>query len=74
MLTPQAGIFALGTSSHAYLEETQEALALLKILALASQHVDRGEITPISEVAARLHTKAPIPDALRGLADKGRRA
>ena len=39
-------------------EQTQETLALLKILALGSQQVDRGEITPISEVAARLRTKA----------------
>ncbi len=39
-------------------EQTQETLALLKILALGSHQVDRGEITPISEVAARLRTKA----------------
>ena len=31
-------------------EETQETLALLKILALGSQQVERGEITPIGEV------------------------
>jgi prevent-host-death family protein len=42
-------------------EETQETLALLKILALGSQQVDRGEITPISEVAARLRMKATNP-------------
>ena len=39
-------------------EETQETLALLKILALGSQQVERGEITPISEVAGRLRAKA----------------
>jgi prevent-host-death family protein len=42
-------------------EETQETLALLKILALGSQQVERGEITPISEVADRLRTKATSP-------------
>jgi toxin ParE1/3/4 len=42
-------------------EETQETLALLKILALGSQQVERGEITPISEVASRLRSKATKP-------------
>ena len=42
-------------------EETQETLALLKILALGSQQVERGEITPISEVAGRLRAKASSP-------------
>jgi prevent-host-death family protein len=39
-------------------EETQETLALLKILALGSQQVERGEMTPIGEVAGRLRAKA----------------
>lgn len=42
-------------------EETQETLALLKILALGSQQVERGEITPIGDVATRLRSKAAIP-------------
>jgi prevent-host-death family protein len=42
-------------------EETQETLALLKILALGSQQVEREEITPISEVAGRLRVKATSP-------------
>jgi len=42
-------------------EETQETLALLKILALGSQQVERGEITPIGEVAGRLRAKATSP-------------
>ena len=42
-------------------EETQETLALLKILALGNQQVERGEITPISEVAGRLRKKAISP-------------
>ncbi len=39
-------------------EETQETLALLKILALGSQQVERGEVTPVSQVAKRLRSKA----------------
>jgi prevent-host-death family protein len=35
-------------------EETQETLALLKMLALGSPQVERGEIKPIREVASRL--------------------
>jgi prevent-host-death family protein len=42
-------------------EETQETLALLKILALGSQQVERGEITPIVEVASRLRSKTTVP-------------
>jgi len=39
-------------------EETQETLALLKILALGSQQVERGEVTPVGDVARRLRSKA----------------
>ena len=42
-------------------EETQETLALLKILALGSQQVERGEITSVREVADRLRSKATNP-------------
>ena len=42
-------------------DETQETLALLKILALGSQQVERGEITPIGEVAGRLRSKVTNP-------------
>ena len=41
-------------------EEIQETLALLKMLALGSQQVERGEITPIGAVASRLRSKATI--------------
>ena len=40
-------------------EESQETLALLKILALGRQQVERGEITPVGEVVKRLRTKMP---------------
>ena len=39
-------------------EETQETLALLKILALGGQQIERGEMTPISDVVSRLRSRA----------------
>ena len=39
-------------------EETQETLALLKILALGSQQFEKGEVTPVSEVVKRLRSNA----------------
>lgn len=41
-------------------EETQETLALLKILALGSQQVERGEVTPVNEVVKRLRSRETI--------------
>jgi prevent-host-death family protein len=38
-------------------EETQETLALLKILALGNQQLERGEVSPVSEVVKRLQSK-----------------
>jgi prevent-host-death family protein len=38
-------------------EETQETLALLKLLALGQHDVDAGRMTPVSEVVRRLRAK-----------------
>ncbi|MDH4229665.1 MAG: type II toxin-antitoxin system Phd/YefM family antitoxin [Nitrospirota bacterium] len=38
-------------------EETQEALALLKILALGKQEVAEGQFEPAADVIARLRTR-----------------
>lgn len=38
-------------------EETQETLALLKILALGQQEVESGQLKPVAEVVARLRAK-----------------
>jgi prevent-host-death family protein len=38
-------------------EETQETLALLKILALGTQEVETGHVKPVAEVVARLRAK-----------------
>jgi prevent-host-death family protein len=38
-------------------EETQETLALLKILALGQQDIDAGRVKPVADVVARLRAK-----------------
>lgn len=38
-------------------EETQETLALLKILALGQQDVETGRVKPVADVVARLRGK-----------------
>jgi prevent-host-death family protein len=38
-------------------EETQETLALLKLLALGSQEVAAGNVTPFADVVTRLRKK-----------------
>ncbi len=38
-------------------EETQETLALLKILALGNQELDAGKLKPAADVVARLRAK-----------------
>lgn len=35
-------------------EQTQETLALLKILALGNQEIEAGKLSPLDDVAARL--------------------
>lgn len=38
-------------------EETQETLALLKVLALGNQQVERGKLKPVAEVVNRLRAR-----------------
>jgi prevent-host-death family protein len=38
-------------------EETQETLALLKILALGNQQIEAGKVKPVADVVARLRAK-----------------
>jgi prevent-host-death family protein len=37
-------------------EETQETLALLKILALGNRDIEEGKVTPVTEVVQRVRT------------------
>ncbi len=41
-------------------EDTQETLALLKILALGQQDVEAGRVKPVTEVVARLKGKHSV--------------
>ncbi len=41
-------------------EETQEAIALLKVLALGNQEVGAGRVTPVKGVIARLRKNATV--------------
>ncbi len=41
-------------------EETQETLALLKILALGNREVAAGKVKPVADVITRLRAKQPI--------------
>ena len=41
-------------------EETQETLALLKVLALGNQEIEQGQIKPLANVAARLRAKHAV--------------
>lgn len=38
-------------------EETQDTLALLKILALGNREIEANKVKPIAEVVARLHAQ-----------------
>lgn len=41
-------------------EETQETLALLKILALGNQEMASGKLKPVADIVARLRAKRAI--------------
>jgi len=41
-------------------EETQDTLALLKILALGNQEIAAGKVKPVAEVVARLRAKHSV--------------
>lgn len=42
-------------------EETQEVLALLKILALGNQDVEAGRVKPVADVAKRVRARHATP-------------
>lgn len=46
-------------------EQTQETLALLKILALGARQIEHGQVQPAAEVFARLRLRSR-PSARRG--------
>lgn len=58
MLITQNGEAKAVLQDVASFEETQETLALLKILALGNQDVAAGKLKPVANVVARLRAKA----------------
>ena len=57
MLITQNGEARAVIQDVASYEETQETLALLKILALGTREVEEGKVTPLADVARRLRAK-----------------
>lgn len=57
MVITQNGEAKVVLQDVASYEETQETLALLKILALGNQDVATGKVKPVADVIARLRAK-----------------
>ena len=57
MIITQNGEAKAVLQDVASFEETQETLALLKILALGNQDVTAGKVKPVTEVVTRLRAK-----------------
>ena len=57
MLITQNGEAKAVLQDVASFEETQETMALLKILALGQQDVAAGKVKPVADVVARLRAK-----------------
>lgn len=57
MVTTQNGEAKAVIQDVASYEETQETLALLKILALGSREVEEGKVKPAADVVNRLRAK-----------------
>lgn len=57
MIITQKGEAKAVLQDVASYEETQETLALLKILAIGKQQVDTGQVKPIATVIERLRTR-----------------
>lgn len=50
-------------------EQTQETLALLKVLALGQEDVQAGRVKPVADVVARLRAKRQSPSSLPSSSD-----
>jgi len=60
MLITQNGEARAVLQDVASFEETQETMALLKILALGNQDVAAGKVKPVADVVARLRAKRAL--------------
>jgi prevent-host-death family protein len=57
MLITQNGEAKAVIQDVASYEETQETLALLKVLALGNREVEEGKVTPLADVVRRLRAR-----------------
>ena len=57
LVITQNGVAKAVLQDVASFEETQETLALLKILALGNQEVEMGKVKPVAEVIACLRAR-----------------
>jgi hypothetical protein len=48
-------------------EETQEAMALLKILALGNQQIAQGKVKRVTDVVKRLRARRSVTNAIRSV-------
>ena len=62
MVSPQNGEAKAVIQDVATYEQTQETLALLKILALGNQQVSQGRVKPLADVARRVRAKLATED------------
>ncbi len=62
MVITQNGVAKAVIQDVASYEQTQETLALLKILALGNQQVARGRARPLADVAKRVRAKLATED------------
>ncbi len=62
MVITQNGEAKAVIQDEASYEQTQETLALLKILALGKQQIAQGRVKPLANVAARVRAQAVAED------------
>lgn len=63
MVITQNGEAKMVIQDVASYEETQETLALLKILAIGNREIEAGELTPAADVIRRLREKTAQREA-----------
>lgn len=63
MVITQNGEAKMVIQDVASYEETQETMALLKVLAIGNQEIEAGELTPAADVIRRLREKTAQREA-----------
>ena len=53
-----------------HLEQTQETMALPKILALGNRQIEEGKVQPAADAVKRLRERRELRDAVLGFVDR----